>query len=110
MSRGCESAARRGKRQAVWPGPAQLGRSLPWYPLVGLLLGILLVALHGLLGDAPALLLAVWVGLSGALHLDGLYATVTAPRRTRRTDPLSVGRSSCVHFPAGGEPARTGHG
>ncbi|SFB35799.1 adenosylcobinamide-GDP ribazoletransferase [Azotobacter beijerinckii] len=65
------------------PAPEQLGRSLLWYPLVGLLLGLLLVALHGLLGEAPAplhaaLLLAAWVGLSGALHLDGLADSADA--------------------------------
>ncbi|WP_460427127.1 adenosylcobinamide-GDP ribazoletransferase [Azotobacter armeniacus] len=65
------------------PTPPQLGRSLLWYPFVGLLLGVLLVALHGLLGDAPpplhaALLLAAWVGLSGALHLDGLADSADA--------------------------------
>lgn len=59
------------------PEPEQIGRSLLWYPLVGLLLGGLLLALHGLLGDTPALLqaaivLTVWVLLSGGLHLDGL--------------------------------------
>ncbi|WP_252273973.1 adenosylcobinamide-GDP ribazoletransferase [Pseudomonas subflava] len=65
------------------PEPAQIGRSLLWYPLVGLLIGGLLLALHGLLGDTPALLqaailLAVWVGLSGGLHLDGLADTADA--------------------------------
>lgn len=65
------------------PEPEQIGRSLLWYPLVGALLGGLLLALHGLLGDTPALLqaailLAVWVGLSGGLHLDGLADTADA--------------------------------
>lgn len=65
------------------PAPQQLGRSLLWYPPVGLLLGALLLLLHGLLGDAPeslhaALLLAAWVGLSGALHLDGLADSADA--------------------------------
>ena len=70
-------------RLAGMPEPAQVGRSLLWYPLVGLLLGGLLLALHGLLGSTPALLqaailLAVWVGLSGGLHLDGLADTADA--------------------------------
>lgn len=65
------------------PEPAQIGRSLLWYPLVGLLLGGLLLAVHGLLGDTPALLqaailLAIWVALSGGLHLDGLADTADA--------------------------------
>jgi adenosylcobinamide-GDP ribazoletransferase len=70
-------------RLAGMPEPAQIGRSLLWYPLVGLLLGGLLLGLHGLLGSTPALLqaailLAVWVGLSGGLHLDGLADTADA--------------------------------
>jgi adenosylcobinamide-GDP ribazoletransferase len=65
------------------PAAQQVGRSLLWYPLVGLLLGGLLLALHLLLGATPALLqaaimLAVWVGLSGGLHLDGLADTADA--------------------------------
>jgi adenosylcobinamide-GDP ribazoletransferase len=55
-----------------------LGRSLLYYPLVGLLIGTLLAASAWLLGAyfAPlplgAFLLALWVALTGALHLDGL--------------------------------------
>ncbi|MCY1287743.1 Adenosylcobinamide-GDP ribazoletransferase [compost metagenome] len=65
------------------PEPVQLGRSLLWYPAVGLLLGALLCALHLLLQGAPlllqaALLLALWVALTGALHLDGLADTADA--------------------------------
>ncbi|MDH0893092.1 adenosylcobinamide-GDP ribazoletransferase [Pseudomonas sp. GD03875] len=65
------------------PEARQVGRSLLWYPLVGLLIGGLLLGLHGLLGDTPALLqaallLAVWVGLSGGLHLDGLADSADA--------------------------------
>lgn len=61
----------------------QLGRSLLWYPTVGLLLGILLWLLQMLLGATPlllqaALLLAVWVALTGALHLDGFADSVDA--------------------------------
>lgn len=65
------------------PGPEQVGRSLLWYPLVGALVGLLLLAAHLLLAGAPALLqaallLALWVGLSGGLHLDGLADTADA--------------------------------
>lgn len=57
------------------PEPQALGRSLLWYPLVGALLGALLTAAAQL--PIPpllhaALLLALWVGFTGALHLDGL--------------------------------------
>lgn len=65
------------------PAPRQLGRSLLWYPLVGLLLGGVLLAAVWLLSGvavplAAALLLALWVLASGGLHLDGLADTVDA--------------------------------
>ena len=65
------------------PTPEQMGRSLLWYPIVGLLLGLLLSLAHLLLGQTPgalqaAIILALWVGLSGGLHLDGLADTADA--------------------------------
>lgn len=65
------------------PEPQQLGRSLLFYPLVGLLFGLILYAVNLLLASAPmllhaALLLTVWVLLSGALHLDGLADSADA--------------------------------
>ncbi|ALH99983.1 adenosylcobinamide-GDP ribazoletransferase [Pseudomonas sp. FW306-02-F02-AA] len=65
------------------PTPQELGRSLLFYPLVGLLFGGLLWALNGLLLGTPALLhaallLSVWVMLSGGLHLDGLADSADA--------------------------------
>ncbi|HFE32183.1 MAG TPA: adenosylcobinamide-GDP ribazoletransferase [Gammaproteobacteria bacterium] len=56
---------------------ALAGRSALYFPLVGLLMGALLWLLAVLAaGAAPgvqaALVLALWVGLSGGLHLDGL--------------------------------------
>lgn len=60
-----------------YPEPQEIGRSLDYYPLVGLLVGVLLAALAWLLADVPsligaALLLSAWVWLTGGLHLDGL--------------------------------------
>ena len=65
------------------PEPEQLGRSLLFYPLVGLLFGVILWGLNLALAGAPlllhgALLLTVWVLLSGALHLDGLADSADA--------------------------------
>lgn len=65
------------------PQPQELGRSLLFYPLVGLLFGGLLWGLNALLTGAPlmlhaALLLTAWVLLSGGLHLDGLADSADA--------------------------------
>lgn len=59
------------------PSAEQLGRSVLFYPAVGLLLGILLATLASLLPGTSALLqatlvLTVWVLSTGGLHLDGL--------------------------------------
>ena len=65
------------------PEPEQLGRSLLFYPLVGLLFGVLLWLLNALLLGTPlllhaALLLSAWMLLSGGLHLDGLADSADA--------------------------------
>lgn len=65
------------------PTPDENGRSLLWYPFVGLLLGGLLLLGYVLLNDVSvflqaALLLSIWVWLSGGLHLDGLADTADA--------------------------------
>lgn len=59
------------------------GNSLLWYPIVGLLMGGLLVFCAWILVDvssltSAALLLAAWVALTGALHLDGLADSADA--------------------------------
>ncbi|MBD8621970.1 adenosylcobinamide-GDP ribazoletransferase [Pseudomonas sp. CFBP 13727] len=65
------------------PSPEASGRSLLFYPAVGLLFGVLLWAASALLAGTPvllhaALLLALWVVLSGGLHLDGLADSADA--------------------------------
>ncbi|PWB32836.1 adenosylcobinamide-GDP ribazoletransferase [Pseudomonas sp. SDI] len=65
------------------PAPQQMGRSLLFYPLVGVLFGALLWGLNLQLAGSPpllqaALLLSAWVWLSGALHLDGLADSADA--------------------------------
>lgn len=55
----------------------EMGRSVGYYPLVGLLLGGLLAAADALLGYVwlipvrSVLVLAIWIVLTGGLHLDG---------------------------------------
>lgn len=59
-------------------------RSPIWYPLIGLFLGMILCLVLWLLSPflsptiCAALILLVWVGFSGALHLDGLADTADA--------------------------------
>ena len=65
------------------PEEREIGRSLLYYPLVGLLIGLLLAGLDWLLGNvgtllAAAVVLAFWVLASGALHLDGLADSADA--------------------------------
>lgn len=105
------------------PQPQELGRSLLFYPLVGLLFGLLLWGLNTLLLGAPlllhaALLLTAWVLLSGGLHLDGLADSADAwlggfgdRERTLtimkdpRSGPIAVvtlaGAAAQVHCPGG---------
>ncbi len=74
--------------------PEEMGRSVRFYPLAGLLLGALLAAadaLAGFLWPVPvrsALLLVLWIVVTGGLHLDGfldscdgLLGGFTAERR-----------------------------
>lgn len=62
--------------------PEELGRAITFFPLVGLLIGLLLFGLHRALSAilpellAAAILLGVWILCSGALHFDGLLDTV----------------------------------
>lgn len=65
------------------PNEGETGRSLLYYPLVGLLIGLLLAAIAWVLADIPAMLraaivLVAWVLLTGALHLDGLADSADA--------------------------------
>jgi len=59
------------------PDDADTGASLLYYPLVGLLIGLLMLLVAYLTKDGgpllqAALVLALWVGISGGLHIDGL--------------------------------------
>ncbi len=69
------------------PSDKDMGRSLLYYPLTGLLLGGLLAVCYGFMSAiiaplaAPliaALTLVLWVLLTGGLHLDGLADSVDA--------------------------------
>jgi adenosylcobinamide-GDP ribazoletransferase len=80
------------------------GRATAYYPLAGLVLGILLAGLDWGLGKiwprpvASGLVLATWVALTGALHLDGfvdccdgLLAAVPRERRLEILRDVHVG-------------------
>ena len=67
----------------AYDDPQAKASSLAWYPLVGVLIGLVLGVLAWLLRDTPgllssALLVAGWVALTGALHLDGLADSADA--------------------------------
>lgn len=75
--------------------PNLTGRAFGWYAPVGLLIGLLLIAVVALLGWTPlsaaaraGIILGAWIMITGALHLDGLmdscdalFAPVTVERR-----------------------------
>ena len=65
------------------PQPQELGQAVLFFPVVGLLIGGMLAGLEGALGRMDpgilaALLLTVWVLITGGLHLDGLADTADA--------------------------------
>ncbi len=76
LALGCLTIVPVGPRSA--PSDQAFGRSWIWFPLIGLLIGVILVGAHHLFTRwlppfvATALILSVWVWLTGALHLDGL--------------------------------------
>lgn len=61
--------------------PAELGKAVGFFPLVGLMFGLLLVGCHWFLsilfpkGVLAFLLLVVWILCTGALHFDGFLDT-----------------------------------
>jgi adenosylcobinamide-GDP ribazoletransferase len=84
-------------------------RALSYYPLVGFLIGVILAAanfvLRLVLPDlvAGALVVALWAGLTGALHLDGfadacdaLFATATLERRLEILRDVHLGAFGAV--------------
>ncbi len=63
--------------------PADMGRSALFYPIVGLLIGVILCLLPWLLPSASSLVLAAvltvgWAMLTGGLHLDGVADSADA--------------------------------
>lgn len=65
------------------PEALETGRSFLYFPLVGLLIGVVLASLAAVLpeeaGSLPAVvLLLVWVAVTGAFHLDGLADSADA--------------------------------
>lgn len=70
-------------RLASQPNEKDLGNSLLFYPLIGFIIGLILIGLGWLLSGSPplvtaALLVTTWVLITGGLHLDGLADSADA--------------------------------
>lgn len=70
-------------RLTAKPSEKELGYSLLYYPLIGIIIGTLLIGLGWLLNSTPplitaALLVTFWILLTGGLHLDGLADSTDA--------------------------------
>jgi adenosylcobinamide-GDP ribazoletransferase len=90
----------------------ELGGSIAFYPLVGFLLGGILFGLNLLLGRfAPtevraALVLTIWIALTGALHLDGFLDSMDGLfggfTPSKRLEIMRDERIGAFGFAAGG--------
>jgi adenosylcobinamide-GDP ribazoletransferase len=66
------------------PAPEEIGRSVPYYPLAGMLLGLIFAVLAAAIALrappmlAAALILSFWITVTGGLHLDGLADSADA--------------------------------
>jgi adenosylcobinamide-GDP ribazoletransferase len=87
------------------PGPQPqeaLGRSAPWFPVVGIGLGLVLAAIErGLAPLFPTILVAVlvvaaWKLLTGGLHLDGLADSLDGLMGRDRRQRLAIMRDSRI--------------
>jgi len=79
----------------------EIGRGTAYFPLVGVLLGAILVLADALLGKiwsrllVSVVLMVLWVILTGGLHLDGLADTVDGLRGGRgREERLTIMKDS----------------
>ena len=81
--------------QTLAHDPPLRSRAVVFYPLVGAMLAALLLALAAVMPDKlgvtaqAAVLVGVWIGLTGVLHLDGLADTVDALAAAHR-DPARL--------------------
>jgi len=90
---------------SAWCGDeAELSRSLNWYALVGLLIGIFMALLDWVLCALlpgtllpSALLVVTLIGVSGGMHLDGVADSADAFMSSRTRDAmLTIMKDSCI--------------
>lgn len=83
-------------RLAAPPAVREQGASLAWFGAVGLILGAALAALAWLAGAwapplvAAVLVVAAWVTVTGALHLDGLGDSADAMIGASRAEAFAI--------------------
>ena len=84
----------------VPPEPRDWGASLHWYGVVGLVIGLVLALAAWLAGAVltpmvtAALVLVLWVLLTGALHLDGLGDSADGCMGSSRAQAFEIMRDS----------------
>ncbi|MCD6231137.1 adenosylcobinamide-GDP ribazoletransferase [Candidatus Aerophobetes bacterium] len=69
-------------RKSIKIEEKDLSNSLIFFPIIGLIIGIFLILINYLISSflsplvVNTLIIIIWIGMSGALHLDGFCDTI----------------------------------